>query len=113
MFKTTLLRVANPITFVLFLLFFTTSNAQSVDKKVNDEKKTYGFLKSPFFFTDLINSEVTKENDVLIISKTSNTICNNEIVGILKEADVLDTNFDSIMFVQYYKQFVVFYKNIS
>jgi hypothetical protein len=113
MFKTTLLRVANPIAFVLFFLFFNTTNAQSVIKKDEDEEKSLGFLKSPIVFTDLINSDVTKEIDVFINTETSNTVCNNGIVGILKEADVLDTNFDSILFVQYYKQFVVFYKNIS
>jgi hypothetical protein len=113
MFKTTLLRIANPIAFVLFFLFFNTTNAQSVVKKTKDEEKSLRFLKSPIIFTDLINSVETKGNDVLIKNKSCDSVCNNEIVGIIKEADFHDTNFDSILFVQYYKQFVVFYKNIS
>lgn len=113
MFKTTLLGIANPIAFVLFFLFFNTTNAQSIVKKTKDEEQSLRFLKSPIIFTDLINSVETKENDVLISNQTSNSVCNKELVAIIKEADILDTNLDSILFVQYYKQFVVFYKNIS
>jgi hypothetical protein len=114
MFKTTLLGIANPIAFVLFFLFFNTTNAQSIVKKTKDEEKSLRFLKSPIIIiTDLISSVETKENDVLINNKTSDSVCNNELVAIIKEADILDTNLDSILFVQYYKQFVVFYKNIS
>lgn len=113
MFKTTLLGIANPIAFVLFFLFFNTTNAQSVVRNTKDEEKSLRFLKSPIIITDLINSVETKENDVLINNKTSDSVCNNELVAIIKEADILDTNLDSILFVQYYKQFVVFYKNIS
>lgn len=113
MFKTTLLGIANPIAFVLFFLFFNTTNAQSIVKKTKDEEKSLRFLKSPIIFTDLINSVETKENDVLISNQTSNSVCNKELVAIIKEADILDTNLDSILFVQYYKQFVVFYINIS
>jgi hypothetical protein len=113
MFKTTLLKGANIIAFVLFFLFFNTTNAQSVVKITKYEEKSLGFIKSPIVFTDLINSVETKENDGLIKIKCCNSVCNNEIGGIIKEADVLDANLDSILFVQYYKQFVIFYKNIS
>jgi hypothetical protein len=113
MFKTTLLKGANFIAFVLFFLFFNTTNAQSVIKKTKCEEKSLGFIKSPIVFTDLIISVETKENDGLIKIKSSNVVSRNDIVSIIKEADALDANYDSILFVQYYKQFVIFYKNIS
>ena len=114
MFKTTLLRVVNPLTFVLFILFFNTTNAQSVDKITKPEEKTSRFLKSPIFLTDRVNSVVSKEKDVLMEDKIFDSNGEKEKVFIaIVDEKVLNTNFDTVTFVKYYKQFVVFYKNIS
>jgi hypothetical protein len=114
MCKTTLIRFANPIAFGLFILFFNATHAQEVVRKTELEKNTSRFLKSPIILTDLVNYDLTKGNDGLLLNKGCDAICSNEIVSIVtKDRDGLSTNLDNIMLMQYYKQFVVLYKNIS
>jgi hypothetical protein len=116
MSKTTLFGInfANPIAIVLLILFFNTTNAQSVEIKAKQEEKSLQFLLSPAIYGDSMNSVLINQKVVFVETENNTTICSNELVSILKEdKGAINTNFDAIMFVHYYKQFVVHYKNIT
>ncbi|MBW4359394.1 hypothetical protein [Flavobacterium taihuense] len=115
MFKTTLFgfACANSIIFVLLILFFNTTKAQSVVKTGKMEENCSQFLSSHSSYGDIINCVLIREKPVLVEETNSSAICINELASIIKEEDVLDMNLEVIMFVRYYKQFAVLYKNIT
>jgi hypothetical protein len=116
MCKTTLFGCAsaNPVIIVLLILFFNTTNAQSVVNTVKQEENSPQFLSSRSIYEDSINSVLINHKSVFVENENCDTICSNELVSILKDDKrVINANFDIIMFVHYYKQFVVLYKNIT
>ena len=115
MFKTTLFgfACANPIIFVLLILFFNTTKAQSVIETGKLEENCSQFLSSHSSYGYIINSALIREKPVLVEETKSSAICINELVSIIKEEDVLNMNLEVIMFIQYYKQFAILYKNIT
>lgn len=117
MHKSTLLRFAyaNPIALLFFILFVNFSHAQSIINTTNcvgfsEEYKCLHCEKG-----DRNIDCLTRQETSLIVKENCDNISFNEFVGIVNEDKELTNkfNFDTILFVQYYKQFFIFYKNIS
>jgi choline kinase len=114
--KTTLFgfTFANPFAIVMLIFFFNATNAQSVVYSTKQEEKSIRFLSSDTVYEDSINSVLINQKGVFVENQNNDTICTNELVSILiEDKGVVNANFDIIMIVQYYKQFVILYKNIT
>jgi hypothetical protein len=116
MYKTTLTSFASASSFILvFILFNSTSvKAQSVEFLKQDAVSLSKISPKPLITLDSKEDNLNFQITQLIALEKRNDILISAIYNLATEEEVTKSEtIDAIQFVQYYKQFYLYYKNIS